>query len=66
MRGPPDLKCERAPLQGRPDRKIHVPSAENSTEPATDIQVRSLRQRFALADYFAASLAPLIWGVGPR
>jgi hypothetical protein len=58
-------ESERAPLQERPDRKIHIPCVENPTEAVADFQARSLRRRFAIGYYLAASVAPLIWGL-PR
>jgi hypothetical protein len=66
MRGPPDHSSERAPLQERPVAKkpLH-PCTVESTEAITDIQARSLRRRFAIGYYFAAAVAPIIWGL-PR
>ena len=66
MRGPPDLQMRRAPLPGRPNRKSDFNKPVEITEPTTDIQVRSLRQHFALGYCMAASLGTLIWRVGPR
>ena len=65
MRGPPDLKSERAALAGSPNRKIHLPCTADTTETIPELQARSLRQRFPLGYYFAATVAPLIWGL-PR
>jgi hypothetical protein len=65
MRGPPDLKCERAPLPGRP---VSQPTLRSTTEPSETIrefQAASLRRRFALGYCVAAALAPLVWGL-PR
>ena len=59
MRGPPDLKSERAALAGSPNRKIHLPCTENSTETIPELQARSLRRRFALGYYLAATVAHL-------
>jgi hypothetical protein len=66
MRGPPDPNSERAPLPGRPDiasQKFHT---EESTETVPELQARSLRRRFALGYYFAATVAQLAWGALPR
>ena len=63
MRGPPDLKSERAALAGSPDRKIHLPCIENPTEAVTELQARSLRHRFALGYYLAATVAHLAFAV---
>jgi hypothetical protein len=41
------------------------PLNKKNTDSLTELQARSLRQRFALGYYFAATMAPLIWGL-PR
>lgn len=38
------------------------PLDKTNTEILGQLQARSLRQRFALGYYFAATVAPLIWG----
>ena len=63
MRGPPDLKSERAALAGSPNRKNHLPCTDESTEAVTELQARSLRPRFALGYYFAATVAQLAFAV---
>jgi hypothetical protein len=71
MRGPPDLKCERAALAGSPNRKIHLPCTANNKSEAVALQERStlelqifcLAHRLAISAPMAASLAPLIWGI---
>jgi hypothetical protein len=65
MCGPPDMKCERAALAGSPVSHSNNPCIENPTETIRELQARSLRQRFAIGYYFAATVAPLIWGL-PR
>ena len=45
--------------------KSALPSNYTSTEAASAYQERSLRRRFAVGYYFAATVAPLIWGL-PR
>jgi hypothetical protein len=65
MRGPPDHSSERAPLAGRPISQKSLPCIADSTETIPELQARSLRRRFALGYYFAATVAPLIWGL-PR
>jgi hypothetical protein len=66
MCGPPDLKCERAPLAGRPISQNQFPYTENPTEAVREIQAASLRRRFALGYYLAATVAQLAWGALPR
>jgi hypothetical protein len=39
---------------------------EEQTTATIDIQVRSLRQRYALAHYLAVTVAQLAWGGLPR
>jgi hypothetical protein len=39
---------------------------QNNSDALPEIQVRSLRRHFAVGYCLAASLAPLIWGAGPR
>jgi hypothetical protein len=63
MRGPPDPKCERAPLAGRPVSQSQFPYIEESTETVREFQARCLRQRFALGYYFAATVAHLAFAV---
>ena len=65
MRGPPDLKSERAALAGSPISQNHLPCTANPSEPIRELHVASLRRRFALGYYFATTVAPLIWGL-PR
>jgi hypothetical protein len=67
MRGPPDLKSERAALAGSPESHSNShPCIENPTETIPELQARSLRRRFALGYYFAATVAQLAWGALPR
>jgi hypothetical protein len=62
---PPCPKMQRAALQGDPVSHSNNPCIENPTEAVTDFQAASLRRRFAIGYYFAATVAPLIWGL-PR
>jgi len=63
---PPDPEM-RSPVTGQGDRANSQDrkSTPESTEGRIDLQARSLRRRFALSYYFAATVAPLIWGL-PR
>ena len=63
---PPDLKCERAALAGSPVSQKSLPSTADSTETVPELQARSLRRRFALGYYCAATVAQLAWGALPR
>ena len=64
MRGPPDLKCERAALAGSPEsHSKNNPCVENPTEAVAEFQARSLRHRFALGYYLAATVAHLAFSV---
>jgi hypothetical protein len=63
MRGPPDVKCERAPLAGRPISQNQFPYTEDSSEMVREHQARSLRRRFALGYYLAATVAHLAFAV---
>ena len=65
MQHPPDAENKWAALQGGPS-SISNHQPDNSTETAAEVQARSLRQRFAVGYCLAASLAPLIYGMGPR
>ena len=42
------------------------PLNKTNTETLDQLQARSLRRRFALGYYFAASVASLAWGALPR
>ena len=67
MRGPPDLKCERAALAGSPEsHSKNNPCVENPTEAVREFQAASLRRRFALGYYFATAVAQIAWGALPR
>ena len=66
MRGPPDPEMRNRPAaNGTAYRKGPIES-EEIAETTTERQARSLRYRFAVGYCLAASLAPLIWGAGPR
>jgi hypothetical protein len=65
MRGPPDLKCERAPLAGRPISQNQFPYIEDSSEALTDFQALKLRRLYFFCRTTACAMAPLIWGL-PR
>jgi hypothetical protein len=61
MCGPPDLKSERAALAGSPDRKIHLPCTEDSTEAVSDLQAEKMRRLYFFCRATASTIAPLIW-----
>ena len=63
MRGPPDPKSERAPLPGRPKIASQKFNTDEFTETVPELQARSLRHRFALGYYFAATVAHLAFAV---
>jgi hypothetical protein len=75
MRGPPDPKSERAALPGspvaqkslpcttEPVAQKSLPCTTESTETVPELQARSLRHRFALGYYFAATVAHLAFAV---
>jgi hypothetical protein len=63
MCGPPDQKCERAPLAGRPDRKIHLPCIEKPTEAVTDLQAEKLRRVYFFCHATACTIANLAFAV---
>jgi hypothetical protein len=65
---PPDHKSERgASAKGTPASQLnHIPYTTHSTETVPELQARSLRRRFALGYYFAATVAQLAWGAPPR
>ena len=66
MRGPPDPEMRNRPAaNGTADRK-DLFSTHNDSETLAEAQALSLRRRFVLAYYFAATVAPLIFGVAPR
>ena len=66
MRGPPDLKSERAALAGSPNRKIHLPCTENSTETIPDLQAEKLRRVYFFCHATACTIASLAFAGCPR
>ena len=70
MHAPPDLKCERAPLAGRPVSQNSLPCTDITTEAASayqdpsliEIQIFCLARRCALSAPMATAIAPIIWG----
>lgn len=64
MRGPPDLKSERAALAGSPNLSTCFHTPDNDIELANH-QARSLQSRFAVGYHFASAIAPLVGGL-PR
>jgi hypothetical protein len=66
MRGSPDLKSERAPLQGRPVSHSDNPCIENPTEAATDHQAEKLRRLYSFCQATAYTIAALAFAGGPR
>ena len=46
--------------------QISLPLNQTNRTDAEELQVRSLRRRFALGYYFAATVAQLAWGALPR
>jgi hypothetical protein len=63
MRGPPDPKSERAALPGSPVAQKSLPCTAESTEAVPELQARSLRHRFALGYYLAATVAHLAFAL---
>jgi hypothetical protein len=63
MRGPPDPEMRNRPAgHGTAYRKTEFKHDE-STEAVRELQAASLRRRFAIGYYLAATVAPLIWGL---
>ena len=66
MHASPDPDMRKAALADGPEsHSKNNPCVENPTEAVREFQAASLRRRFALGYYFAATVAPLIWGL-PR
>jgi hypothetical protein len=65
MRGPPDPE-KRSPAAANGRANFGDFQSQQNIETRTDAQVRSLRERLAIAYSLAVSLVPLIWGAGPR
>ena len=61
---PPDPGIRRAGTRQSADplSQIHLPCAADINETARDLQARSLRRRFAIGYYLAATVAQLAWG----
>lgn len=67
MRGPPDLKCERAALAGSPEsHSKNNPCVENPTEAVTDLQAEKLRRLYFLCRATAVTIASLAYAGCPR
>ena len=64
MRGPPDLKCERAaPPQSSPISQNVSPYTQDSTEAVSDFQAEKLRRLYLFCRATAATIATLAYGV---
>lgn len=63
MRGPPDQNAKRAPLAGRPNRKIHLPCIEKPTEAVNDLQAEKLRRLYRFCHATACTIASLAFAV---
>ena len=67
MHAPPDPeKRTRRPCKAAPFAKPILNKQNEPSETISEFQVRSLRRRFALGYYFAATVAQLAWGALPR
>ena len=71
MTAPPDPNGNGAPSpDGAPSQKsseqLAGPLNKTNTETLSQLQARSLCQRYALGYYFAATVAQLAWGALPR
>jgi hypothetical protein len=63
MHAPPDLEMRRAALADGPKSQSHFPYTDDSSETVRELQARSLRHRFALGYYLAATVAQLAFAV---
>jgi hypothetical protein len=63
MRGPPDLKCERAPLAGRPISQNQFPYTQDSSDAARDVQALKLRRLYSFCHATACTIASLAFAV---
>jgi alpha-D-ribose 1-methylphosphonate 5-phosphate C-P lyase len=66
MRGPPDLKCERAALQGSPISHSDNPCIEESSEAISDFQAEKLRRLYSFCRATAYTIASLAFAGCPR
>jgi hypothetical protein len=66
MRGPPDLKCERAARQGSPVSHSQFPCIENPTEAASDLQAEKLQRLYFYCRATACTIAALAFAGCPR
>ena len=67
MRGPPDLKCERAALAGSPEsHSKDNPSTEESSEAISDFQAEKLRRLYSFCRATACTIASLAFAGCPR
>ena len=67
MRGPPDLKSERAALAGSPkSQSKSLPCIENPTEAASDLQAEKLRRLYFFCRATAYTIASLAFAGCPR
>jgi hypothetical protein len=66
MRGPPDLKSERAALAGSPVSQSQFPCIENPTEAASDLQAEKLRRLYLFCHATACTIASLAFAGCPR
>jgi hypothetical protein len=65
LRGPPDPEMRNRPAANGTAYRKELISTQNDSETPAEVQARLLRRRFALEYHFAATVAPLIWGL-PR
>jgi hypothetical protein len=66
LHGSPGPEMRNRPAANGTAYRKELISTHNDSETLAESQARSLRRRFSLAYYFAATVAPLIFGVAPR
>ena len=66
MHAPPDLKCERAPLAGRPISQNQFPYTQESSEATSDFQAEKLRRLYSFCRATAYTIAALAFAGCPR
>ena len=63
MRGPPDLKSERAALAGSPVSQKYLPCVPDNKPEALDVQAEKLRQLYCFCHATACTIAGLAFAV---
>ena len=63
MRGPPDLKSERAARQGSPNREADFNKLDEPTEAALNLQAEKLSRLYFFCRATALAVATLAYGV---